>query len=127
MADARTAALLTAVAEATLGVPDVAGLQPRLAHRLTEAVSPVLPQTLTEHTPSQAGVRAVHAPDGSGWRIDVRCVVAEESRVLDAARNVHEQVRSAVLTHLAEHGALEAVAVSVTVTRIAAHPVPGVQ
>ncbi|PKW04990.1 hypothetical protein SAMN05428944_0052 [Streptomyces sp. 1222.5] len=120
MADTRTAALLTAAAEATVAVPGVAGLQPGLVHRLTEAVRPVLPQTLTEHAPSGAGVRAEHAPDGSGWHIKVRCAVAEGNCVLDAARRVHEQVRSAVLSHLAEHSAPEALAVTVTVTRVEA-------
>ncbi|WP_333775584.1 hypothetical protein [Streptomyces sp. IBSBF 3136] len=122
MAGTHTAALLTAVAEAALAVPGVVGLQPRLARRLTEAVSPVLPQTVMEHTPSRAGVRAEHAPDGSGWRIEVRCAVAQGNRVLDAARNVHDHVRSAVLAHLRDQSAAEAVAVTVTVTRVEAHP-----
>lgn len=125
MGGTRTAALVSAVTEAALAVPGVAGLQPRLVHRLTEAVSPVLPQTLAEHTPSPAGVRAVHAPDGSGWRIEVRCAVVEDNRVLDTARNIHERVRFAVLAHLAEHNAVEAVAVTVTVIRIASPPPRG--
>ncbi|MFJ9822606.1 Asp23/Gls24 family envelope stress response protein [Streptomyces sp. NPDC101151] len=112
MAATSTAALIRAGAKVALAVPGVAGLQPRLTHRLTETVSPVLPQT--------AGVRAEHAPDGSGWHIEVRCVVAEENRVLEIARSVHDQVRSAVLAHLAEQSALEVVAVTVTIVRIAA-------
>jgi uncharacterized alkaline shock family protein YloU len=120
MAGTSTAALSAAVAKTALAVPGVADLQPRLAHRFTGAVSPVLPQTLTQHTPSGAGVRAEHAKDGSGWRIEVRCAVAQGNRVLDVARHVHERVRSAVLAHLARHSAPEAVTVTVTVTHIAA-------
>lgn len=122
MADPRTSALITAVARAALAVPGVSGLQPRLAHRLTQAVRPVLPQTLTALTPSEAGVRAERAPDGSGWHIEVRCLVARGNRVVDVARQVHERVRTAALAHLARHGALGAVTVTVTVTRIAARP-----
>lgn len=72
--------------------------------------------------PPEAGIRADRAPDGSGWRIEVRCVLAEGHRALDTARNVHDRVRTAVTSHLATHGVVEPVTVSVTVTRIAARP-----
>jgi hypothetical protein len=113
-----TTALLGVAAEAALAVPGVAGLQPRLARRLAAAAAP----TRADTTPPEAGIRADRAPDGSGWHIEVRCVLAEGHRALDTARNVHDQVRAAVISHLAGHGAPEAVTVTVTVTvtRIAA-------
>ncbi|MEV6834629.1 hypothetical protein AB0N17_08960 [Streptomyces sp. NPDC051133] len=39
---------------------------------------------------------------------------------MDTARNVHDRVRAAVISHLAAHGAPEGVTVTVAVTRIAA-------
>ncbi|MEU6093169.1 hypothetical protein ABZ865_41845 [Streptomyces sp. NPDC047085] len=111
---------LGVAAEAALAVPGVAGLQPRLARCLAAVVSPTRPETTAERTPPEAGVRADRMPDGSGWHIEVRCVLAEGHRALDIARNVHDQVRAAVISHLAAHGAPEPVTVTVTVTRIAA-------
>jgi hypothetical protein len=111
---------LSVAADAALAVPGVADLQPRLAHRLAAAVSPTRPEATAERTPPEAAVRADRAPDGSGWRIEVRCVLTEGHRVLDTARNVHDQVRAAVTSHLRARGAPEAVTVTVTVTRIAA-------
>ncbi|MFC9083873.1 hypothetical protein ACFTY7_44325 [Streptomyces sp. NPDC057062] len=54
----------------------------------------------------------------AGWHIEVRCVLIEGHRAVDAARNVHNQVRATVLSYLATHGA--PVAATATVTRIAA-------
>ncbi|TFV34419.1 Asp23/Gls24 family envelope stress response protein [Streptomyces sp. T1317-0309] len=109
-------------AEAALAVPGVAGLQPRLAHRLAAAASPTRPETTAERIPPEAGVRTDQVPDGSGWHIEVRCILTEGHRAVDTARNVHDQVRAAVLSYLAAHGAPVAVTVTVTVTvtRIAA-------
>ncbi|MFI5672877.1 hypothetical protein [Streptomyces sp. NPDC051704] len=115
-----TATLLSVAAEAALTVPGVAGLQPRLAQRLAAAAAPTSPLTTPHHTPPEAGIRADRAPDGSGWHLEVRCVLAESHRALDTARNVHDRVRSAVISHLSTHGAAEPVTVTVTVTRIAA-------
>jgi hypothetical protein len=81
------------------------------------------PETTAERIPSEASVRIVRidrAPDGPGWHIEVRCVLAEGPRALDTARNVHHQVRAAVISHLAAQGAPEAATVTVTVTRIVA-------
>jgi hypothetical protein len=72
--------------------------------------------------PPEAGIRADRAPDGSGWRIEVRCVLAEGYRALDTARSVHERVRTAVSSHLATHDVAKPVTVAVTVTRVAARP-----
>ncbi|MGW2033258.1 hypothetical protein [Streptomyces sp. NPDC001356] len=111
-----TTALLGVAAEAALAVPGVAALQPRLARRLAAAAAP----TRADTTPPEAGIRADRAPDGSGWHIEVRCVLTEGRRALDIARNVHDRVTAALVTHLATHGAAEPVTVAVTVTGIAA-------
>jgi len=115
-----TPALLGAAAEAALAVPGVAGLQPRLAHRLAAAAAPTGANTTPHRTPPEAGVRADRAPDGSGWHIEVRCVMTEGRRALDIARNVHDRVAATVMAHLAAHGVAEPVTVAVTVTGIAA-------
>ncbi|WP_426567622.1 hypothetical protein [Streptomyces canus] len=122
-----TTALLGVAAEAALAVPGVAGLPPRLAHRLAAAAAPTRTDTTptrTDTTPhrtsSEAGIRADRAPDGSGWHIDVCCVLAEGRRALDVARNVHDRVTAALIAHLATHGVTEPVTVAVTVTGIAA-------
>ncbi|MGW2642446.1 hypothetical protein [Streptomyces sp. NPDC001348] len=111
-----TPALLGVAAEAALAVPGVAGLQPRLA----AAAAPARAKTTPHPTPPEAGVRADRAPDGSGWHIEVLCVLTRGRRALDIARNVHARVAAAVIAHLATHGAAEPVTVSVTVTGIAA-------
>ncbi|MFI1076289.1 hypothetical protein [Streptomyces puniciscabiei] len=111
-----TTALLGVAAEAALAVPGVAALQPRLARRLAAAAAP----TRADTTPPEAGVRADRAPDGSGWHIEVRCVLTEGRRALDIARIVHDRVTAALVAHLATHGAAEPVTVAVTVTGIAA-------
>ncbi|MFI1836217.1 hypothetical protein [Streptomyces olivaceoviridis] len=111
-----TTALPGVAAEAALAVPGVAALQPRLARRLAAAAAP----TRADTTPPEAGIRADQAPDGSGWHIEVRCVLTEGRRALDIARNVHDRVTAALVTHLATHGAAEPVTVAVTVTGIAA-------
>lgn len=111
-----TTALPGVAAEAALAVPGVAALQPRLARRLAAAAAP----TRADTTPPEAGIRADRAPDGSGWHIEVRCVLTEGRRALDIARNVHDRVTAALVTHLATHGAAEPVTVAVAVTGIAA-------
>ncbi|MFF4302407.1 hypothetical protein [Streptomyces sp. NPDC001601] len=111
-----TTALLGVAAEAALAVPGVAALQPRLARRLAAAAAPAR----ADPTPPEAGIRADRAPDGSGWHIEVRCVLTEGRRALDIARHVHDRVTAALVTHLATHAAAEPVTVAVTVTGIAA-------
>ncbi|MFF8731572.1 hypothetical protein ACF073_34545 [Streptomyces sp. NPDC015171] len=105
-------------AEAALAVPGVGGLQPGLAHRLA-AAAPARTHTTPHRTSPEAGagIRADRSPDGGGWHIEVRCVLAEGRRALDIARNVHDRVRTAVTSRLP---APEPVTVTVTVTRIAA-------
>ncbi|MEU7299914.1 hypothetical protein [Streptomyces sp. NPDC007206] len=115
-----TTALLGVAAEAALTVPGVTGLQPRLAHRLAAVAAPTWANTTPHRAPPDAGVRADRAPGGSGWHIEVRCVLTEGRRALDIARNVHDRVAAAVIAHLATRGVAEPVTVAVTVTGIAA-------
>jgi hypothetical protein len=117
-----TTTLVGAAAEAALAVPGVAGLHPRLVHCLAAAATSTRTDTAPHRMPPEAGIRADRAPDGSGWRIEVRCVLAGGHRTLDTARTVHDRVRTAATSHLATHGVVEPVTVSVTVTRIAARP-----
>ncbi|MEV7980618.1 hypothetical protein [Streptomyces sp. NPDC086519] len=115
----RTPTLLgAAAAEAALAVPGVAGLQPRLSHRLAAAAAPTRADAVPHRTP-EAGIRADRAPDGSGWHIEVRCVLSEGRRALDVAQNVHDRVGAAVISHLAAPDAVERVTVEVIVTGIA--------
>ena len=116
----RTSTLLGVAVEAALAVPGVAGLQPRLSHRLAAAAAPTRTDTAPHRTSPEAGIRADRAPDGSGWHIEVRCVLAEGQRALDTARSVHDRVEAAVLSRLAALGVAERVTVAVTVTRITA-------
>lgn len=109
---------LRAAADAALSAPGVAGLHPRLTHRLAQATSRAWPDTAEWLSPSETGVRADRAADGSGWRVEVRCLVSEDHRPLDVARDVRSRVRSAVLAHLTAHGRTEPLTVTVTVTRI---------
>ncbi|WP_225834895.1 hypothetical protein [Streptomyces sp. NK08204] len=120
MTAVRTATLLGVAAEAALAVPGVAGLQPRLSRRLAAAAAPTRTEATPDRTSPEAGVRADRAPDGSGWHIEVRCVLAEGQRALDIAQNVHDRVGAAVLSHLTARDAAERVTVEVVVTRIAA-------
>ncbi|MEU0332590.1 hypothetical protein [Streptomyces sp. NPDC006193] len=119
MTAVRTTTLLGVAAEAALAVPGVAGLQPRLARRLAAAAAPDRADAPPPDTSPQAGVRADRAPDGAGWRIEVRCVLAGGRRVPDVARDVHDRVEAAVTARLTALGAAERVSVVVTVTRIA--------
>ncbi|KUN16316.1 hypothetical protein AQJ11_40190 [Streptomyces corchorusii] len=114
----RTTTLPGVAAEAALAVPGVTGLQPRLSRRLAAAAAPTLTDARPHHTSPDAGIRADRAP-GGGWHIEVRCVLAEGRRALDVAQNVHDQVGTAVTSHLAALDAVERVTVEVTVTRIA--------
>jgi uncharacterized alkaline shock family protein YloU len=106
-------------AEAALTVSGVAHLQPGLAHRLAGAASRMWPDTAAALSPPAAGVRVDRPQDGSGWHVEVRCVLSEGRRALDVARNVRARVRSAVVSHLAAQGAPDTVAVTVIVTCIA--------
>ncbi len=72
MAATGTPPLLGVAAEAALAVPGVAGLEPRLAHRLAAAALPTRPGPAAR-TPPEAGVRADRAPEG--WRIEMQVTI----------------------------------------------------
>jgi hypothetical protein len=107
-----------AAARAALAVPGVAALRPGLGHRLAGAASRARGTAGTPALPATAGIRAERASDAPGWRVEVRCVLREERRVADTARQVREQVRAAVTAHLAAQGTPEPVTVLVTVTHL---------
>lgn len=120
MTSPATPTLRSVAAQAALTVPGVAGLQSGLAHRLARAATHAWPQTAARAAQPEAGVRAGRAPDGSGWHVDVRCVLSEGHRALDVAREVRSRVHSAARAHLREHHVTDAVTVTVTVTGIIA-------
>ncbi len=63
-----------------------------------------------------AGIRCEHTPE-SGWHVEVRCILHADRRVVDTARQVREDVRTAVTARLTRSGATRPVNVLVTVTR----------
>ncbi|MGW6843531.1 Asp23/Gls24 family envelope stress response protein [Streptomyces sp. NPDC054958] len=97
-------------ARTALGAPGVAALQPSLADRLALAAFP------THQADEAAGIRCEPTPDG-GWNVEVRCVLHADRRVVDVARQVREDVRTAVTAYLTQHGTAVPVTVVVTVTR----------
>jgi hypothetical protein len=108
-------------ARAALAVPGVTGLQPTLAHLLAHAATRTQQIIGIAAQPTAAGIRAEHTSTPPSWRVEVRCVLHEDHHVLDAARKVREQVRSAVTAHLAQYGTPEPVTILVTVTQIIDH------
>ena len=116
-----TAGVHRTAAGAALAIPGVVELHPTLrqslagaATRIQQALgSPAAPL----ETPLGTGIRAEHTPTGA-WHVEVRCVLDEDRRVLDTARDVREHVRSAVGAHLARQGTPGPVTVVVTVTRL---------
>ncbi|WP_328923433.1 hypothetical protein OG429_01445 [Streptomyces sp. NBC_00190] len=107
-----------AAARAALHAPGVAALQPALADRLALAASPVHRAVAADTTPHReaAGIRCECTPDGA-WHVEVRCIVHADRRVVDVARQVRDDVRTAVTAYLAQHGTAAPVTVLVTVTR----------
>ncbi|MFF7974353.1 hypothetical protein [Streptomyces sp. NPDC007905] len=112
--------LRSAAAQAALTVPGVAGLQPGLAHRLARAAAHTWSQTAARPTPPEADVRADRSPDGSGWHVDIRCILYEGHRALDVAREVRSRVHSAAQAHLSEERLTGPITVTVTVTGVIA-------
>ncbi|WP_405719786.1 hypothetical protein OG607_06115 [Streptomyces sp. NBC_01537] len=110
--------LCQAAARAALTVPGVAALQPDLGQRLAGAASRARQAAGFPALPAGAGIRAEHATDAPGWRVEVRCVLHEDRRVVDTARQVREQVRAAARDHLTAQGTPEPVTVLVTVTHL---------
>ncbi|MGP3949984.1 hypothetical protein [Streptomyces sp. 7N604] len=114
-------------ARTALAVPGVVGLQPSLGYQLASAAHIRQPAVL----PPEAGIRAEHTPEAPGWHVEVRCILLEDRRALDTAREVRQEVRSAVTAHLSRHGPPEPVTILVTVTQTLSHapegPGPGVE
>ncbi|MEU2157636.1 hypothetical protein ABZ532_21945 [Streptomyces sp. NPDC019396] len=103
-------------ARAALAVRGVAGLAPGFSHRLAHAAARAQQCMGIAVWPPEAGIRAEHAPHAGGWHLEVRCILDEDRRALDTARDVRRQVRSAVTAHLVRSGSPEAVTVLVTIT-----------
>jgi hypothetical protein len=100
-------------ARTALAVPGVVGLQPSLGYRLASAAHTRQPPVL----PPEAGIRAERTPEAPGWHVEVRCILHEDRRALDTAREVRQRVRSAVTAHLSRNGQPEPVTILVTVTQ----------
>ncbi|MEU4037905.1 hypothetical protein [Streptomyces collinus] len=113
--------LLAVAAEAALAVPGVADLHHRLPRRLAAQAGR---NPAPDRTSPESGIRADRAPDGSGWHIEVRCVLDEGRRAMDTAQDVHDRVRAAVISRLTALDAAEPVTVQVTVTRIITRHAP---
>ncbi|MFF3564666.1 hypothetical protein ACFYXS_31950 [Streptomyces sp. NPDC002574] len=105
-----------AAAHAALAVPGVAGLQPGLGYRLANAAARAQRHIGVAARPPEAGIRVERTLQPSGWHVEVRCILNQERRALDTARDVRRQVRSAVTEHLARKGTPEPVTILVTVT-----------
>jgi uncharacterized alkaline shock family protein YloU len=113
-----TAVIEQAAAHAALAVPGVTELQPSLCQSLAAAATRAR-QALGSPAPSpEAGIHAEHSSRTGAWRIEIRCVVNSNRRVLDTAHDVHDNVLAAVRPHAARHDEPESVAVVVSVTRI---------
>ncbi|MFE9480831.1 hypothetical protein ACFYNM_19795 [Streptomyces spororaveus] len=104
-----------AVAAAALAAPGVAALQPALADRLALAASRAITARTTSHHEA-SGIRCEHTSEG-GWHVEVRCILHADRRVVDIARQVRADVRTAVTACLTQHGTPKPVTVLVTVTR----------
>lgn len=108
-----------AAVAAALAAPGVAALQPALADRLALAASrryhAMTARTALHH--EVAGIRCQHTPEG-GWQVEVRCILHADRRAVDVARQVREDVRTAITACLTQRGATKPVTVLVTVTRI---------
>lgn len=109
------------VARAALAVTGVSGLQPSLSHRLASAAALARQTAGIGARYPEAGVQAEHALQPSGWHLEVRCILNEERRICDTARDVRRQVRAAAAAYLASNGTFEPVTVLVTITHIT-HP-----
>ncbi|BBJ42206.1 hypothetical protein SSPO_049240 [Streptomyces antimycoticus] len=121
MTAVHTAGVERTTARAALGVPGVAELHPSLRQSLAEAATRVR-RTLGSVAPSlEAGIHAERAPRTGAWHVEARCVLDEDRRALDTARDVRESVRSAVDAYATRHGIPGPVTVVVTVTRTTGH------
>lgn len=105
-------------AAAALAVSGVLSLQPTLAGRLAAAASHAAPGAADSFTSPLSGIRVISDADGSGWQVEVRCALAEGHRAVDVARTVHDRTRASLIPLVTAYGTADALAVTVTVTRI---------
>ncbi|MFD7288800.1 hypothetical protein [Streptomyces sp. NPDC059863] len=108
-------------ARAALSVPGVAELQPSLRQALAGAATRVREAIGSPALSPEAGIHVEHTLGTGAWHIEVRCVLMDDRRALDAASEVRDKVRSAVGSHLSSHGLPGSVTIGVTVTRITGH------
>ncbi|MFI1538721.1 hypothetical protein [Streptomyces anandii] len=87
----------------------MAGLQSRLA----AAAAPTRANTTPHRTLPEAGIRADRAPGGSGWHMEVRCVLTEGRRCWTSPATFTPGA-AAVIAHLATHGVAEPITVAMT-------------
>lgn len=124
MRECDPAGIRQSAAEAALAVSGVLALQPTLASRLARAAIRPGPGAGSDRIASPpSGIRIARDPDGSGWQVEVRCVLAEGRRAVDVARTVHDRVRTSLIPLVTAHEPRAALAVTVTITRIARTPV----
>lgn len=114
--------LRRSAAEAALGVDGVLGLQPTLASRLARAATRPVQGAADNRASPLSGIRVARCPDGSGWQVEIRCVVAEGHRAVDVARAVHDRARASLMPLVTAHETGKALTVTVTITRIARTP-----
>ncbi|MFJ5811550.1 hypothetical protein [Streptomyces sp. NPDC093093] len=107
-----------AAAAAALDVPGVDALQPALSDRLALAASRARHAMTTPDKPPRevAGIHCRSTPDG-GCHVEVRCILHTDRRVVDIARQVRDEVKSAVTACLVQRRTVGSVTVLVTVTR----------
>lgn len=111
-----TATVERTAANAALSVPGVVELQPTLRQSLAGAATSVR-QFVGSPAPSpEAGIRTETRAGTGDWHLEVRCVVTEDRRALDIARDVHDHVQAAVASHGAHRGSPPRI--TVTLTRI---------
>jgi hypothetical protein len=123
---ADTAGVERTAARAALAVHGVAELQPSLGRSLANAATRARRALGSDVPAPEAGIHAEHTPRTGAWHVEVRCVVNEDRRALDTARDVRDGVRSAVSSQVNHHSIADLVTVTVTVTRITGHrPPPG--
>ena len=109
-------------AAAALAVSGVLSLQPTLASRLAAAASRAAPGAEDSFTSPLSGIRVIRDADDHGWRVEVRCVLAEGNRAVDVARTVHDRTRACLTPLITAYSSADTLALTVTVTRITRTP-----
>ncbi|MFE4535286.1 hypothetical protein ACFRKB_09415 [Streptomyces scopuliridis] len=121
MTTGNTTRIARTAARAALAVPGVAELQPSLRQALAGAATRVREAIGSPALSTEAGIHVEHTPGTRAWHVEVRCVLTDDRRALDTARDVRDSVRSAVGSQVTRDGVPEPVIVVVTVTRITGH------